>query len=244
MGKVLILEDNQHCVRQLESIIAEMDDVSEICCCRSLGEARKSAADGETDIFIVDICLDADHEDDISGLKFVEYIRSKNVYRFSPVIIITAYASSKLYAYDRLHCYRYLEKPFQNREVKEVVMESLEMAKRYDKDEIIHFENRDKVVDIRVRDIIYIECGNRKITIKSIYGEDEFYYKTMSDFKKDIFSKGFFQCSRNVIVNQTYINMIDFKNNRIVLAMGYGEIRLGRTYKKMIRENYLKNEEN
>lgn len=243
MGKVLILEDNQYCAKQLKSIISKMNNVSQVYCCKCKEEAWKYASDGGIDIFIVDICLDPDHEDDTSGLEFVEYIRQKHTYRFSPVIFITAFATSKIYAYDQLHCYRYLEKPFSNRDVEEVVTESLEMAKRYDKDEILHFKNRDKIVDIRVRDIVYIECGNRKVEIKSVYGETELYYKTMSEFKNMIYSKGFFQCSRNVIVNQTYIETIDFKNNQIILKMDYGKIKFGRIYRKIIKEKFLRDEE-
>lgn len=240
MGKVLVLEDNQYCADQLKNIIEKMDNVSEVCCCKCTEEACKLASDGDTDIFIVDICLDEDNGDDASGLEFVEYIRKEHTYRFSPVIFITAFADSKLYAYDYLHCYRYIEKPFDNRDIEKIVTEGLEMAKRYDKDEILHFENRDKIVDVKVRDIVYIECSNRKITIKSVYGENTLYYKTMSEFKNNICSKGFFQCSRNVIVNQTYINTIDLKNNQIILISDYGKIKFGRTYKKMIKEKFMR----
>ena len=62
---------------------------------------------------------------DTSGLNFVEDIRRLKCYGFTPVIIVTALQDEKLVTYEKLHCYSFVEKPFDEDGLKEVIEEAL-----------------------------------------------------------------------------------------------------------------------
>lgn len=236
--KILIVEDNQCAAKGLKKIIKEVNSTLEVFWCKNYKDACELTDEEKMDMFIVDIVLDTNRGNDLSGLDFVSNIRNKSIYRFSPVVFITSISDFKMYAYDQLHCYRYLEKPYETEEAKSIIKEALEMSDRYEADEYITIKDGGIIVKQKIRDIIYMESRDRKLIIRNTEGTETLYYKTIADIKKMLGKEDFFQCNRNTLVNRKFIWKIDMGKGEIRLKDDYGIIEFGRVYKKKISEEF------
>ncbi len=238
MRKILILEDNQYSAESLKHIIKEAGHTLEVYLFQSAEEAYEFSVKEVMELFIVDIKLSHIKADDASGMEFVEQIRKINIYKFSPVIFITACPDYKFDAYDYLHCYRFLEKPFTANEFSTVFHDALEMAERYDKEKYVCFKDRYTITNIKIRNIVYIECKNKKLVITTITGKISFYYRSISEVRNMITDDMLFQCNRSTLVNRKYIEKIDMKKKTIQLKENYGILSFGRVFKKRIKEEF------
>lgn len=239
MKKILIVEDNSYAAEELKNIILTVDQSLKVFVCPNDKEARKVAEEEDIAVFIVDIMLEDGRKDDVSGLEFVDDIRKTNMYKYSPVIFITALSDPRLYAYEKLHCYQYMEKPFQVEEVKEMVRQALEMSDRYEKETYICLRDSNTIIEQKVSDIIYVECKGRKLTIVTVEGTCSLYYKTIADVKRNLMDHNLFQCNRSTLVNRKYIWKIDMDKGEIRLKNGNGVLTFGRVYKQRISQEYL-----
>lgn len=61
-------------------------------------------------------------------------------------------------------------------------------------------------------------------------------YKPCKNILEELSSDRFIQCSRHLIVNKDYIDMIDTVNRYIRLKDDYGQIEIGITFKKKFLE--------
>lgn len=109
MKKILILEDNLTTLKNLTKIVRDLDERNAVFSFCELKDAYQCAMDRVIDLFIVDIILDRNRPGDSSGLKFVENIRKINHYEFVPIIFVTSLEDAKLYTYENLHCYTYVD---------------------------------------------------------------------------------------------------------------------------------------
>lgn len=238
MKKILIVEDCQCIAEELRKIIEEINSTFEVYWCKNYEEACKLADEERIDVFIVDIILDTNKANALSGLDFVCNIRNISIYKYSPVVFITSLADSKMYAYDQLHCYRYLEKPYEAEEAKNVIKDALEMSERYEGEEYISIRDGGTIVKQKIRNIVYMESKGRKLIIRNTEGSETLYYKSIADMKKLIWNGDFFQCNRNTLVNRKFIWKIDMGRGEIMLKDGYGVVEFGRVYKKKISEEF------
>lgn len=235
---ILIVEDNPYAAEELKNIILTVDQSLNVFVCGTDQEARRAAKEEEIAVFIVDIILKTDKDDDVSGLEFIEDIRKENLYKFSPVIFISALSDPRLYAYEKLHCYQFMEKPFQVKEVRETIRQALEMSDRYEKETYICLKDSNTIVEQKISDIIYMECKGRKLTVVTVDGSFSLYYKTISEIKRNLLENNLFQCNRSTLVNRKYIWKIDMDKGEIRLKNGKGLLTFGRVYKQKIRKEY------
>ena len=75
-------------------------------------DAYECLMEKEIDLFVVDIILDKSVQGDSSGLRFVDNVRRVTRYAFTPVIFVTSLEDSRLYTYEKLHCYSFVENPY------------------------------------------------------------------------------------------------------------------------------------
>ena len=141
MKRVLILEDNTVAVYSLEKAVKNMDLNAEVTCVTQYVDACMMVTDRFFDLFIVDIILDKSYVHDTSGLEFISFLRNMKRYEFAPVIITTSLDSPKMFAYDELHCYQYLEKPYAIKDVEQVIEKALKVPQRMDEDNYIYLKN-------------------------------------------------------------------------------------------------------
>lgn len=238
MKKILILEDNDITVKALESIIHSINKNAEVVAFKNVEDTLGLIVKDDFDLFIVDIILDAKNPNDASGLDFIKFLRGIKKYYFTPVIIITSIVDSKLYAYDTLNCFRYIEKPYDSEQVKKVIEKALQMPLRRQEDKYIHLRSGSIIQVFKADEIVYIRYSDRKLAVRSVNGISSFYYKSMSELKKQLGNSRFLQCNRNTLVNRNYILRLDKQTSRIVLKEDYGELIVGRVYKRQLVEEF------
>lgn len=125
LKSILVLEDNPAALEHLSAIIKVLDMRNDVYSFMNLKDAYQCAMERAIDLFLIDIILDTSHPGDVSGLKFAENIREVEAYRFTPIIFITSLEDPKLYTYEKLHCYHFIEKPFKEEQVKQSVEQCL-----------------------------------------------------------------------------------------------------------------------
>ena len=167
MKKVLILEHNARSLERLKCLVFEAAENIEVFALNRAADAYECVLTRTIDLFIVDAVLDADRTGDLSGLKFVDWLRKCGDYKFIPVIMIAALEDPMFYIFQELHCYSYLEKHFDPEKLKKIVGECLEFPGippqrnmlylrkdgiiwTVDKDSIVFAKNRDRQIEIHI----------------------------------------------------------------------------------------------
>lgn len=238
--KILILEDNEYDAMGLEKITRTIDKGCEVYLCHEEAEARQIALRNRISVFIVDIILNHERADDVGGMEYVDFIRDIEIYKYVPVIFVTGCEKQRMYAYENLHCYRFLSKPYLVEEAVKVIREAMELSHRYwDKNYSIVLKDSDTVMELRVSEIVYVISCDRKFMIKTKDDMYVFYNRTISDIKKKLTNYGFFQCSRTTMVNREFIKSVNLRKKEIILKNDYGNISFGRVYKKVIVDEFL-----
>ena len=239
MKKILIVEDDQNSAEFLKKIIEKINGNIEVFHVANYSDACKIIFKERITVFLVDIILERGDPNDASGLDFIRLLRENSQYEFSPVIVTTAVADSKLYAYDRLHCFQYLEKPFYEDQVREAIIQALKIPQKEEGERYIHLRDDDTILAQKVDEIVYIYYKSRKLILRGVDGVSIFYYRSLREIKGQLFSSHFIQCNRNTIVNRKFIWKIDVKNSRLKLKGNYGDLLIGTTYKRKVSEEFL-----
>lgn len=238
MKKILILEDNDAAAEALINIIGNIDRSAKVVVFKNVSDTITSIIRECFDLFIVDIILDRKNPNDASGLDFIRLLREIKKYDYTPVIVTTSIADSKLYAYDILNCFRYIEKPYDAEQIKTVIEKALQMPRISVNDKSIHLRDKSVVQVFRADEIVYIYYNDRKLTVRNKDGISYFYYKSIKELKRQLDDSLFSQCNKNTLVNRSYILKVDIQKNRIVLKDNYGELVVGRIYKRQLIEEF------
>lgn len=237
MKKILVLEDNPMTLEYIASLIQEIDIKNTIFMCSNIKDAYQHALEKDIDLFIIDVILDTSRPGDSSGLKFVDGIRKIERYVFTPVIFVTSLEDTKLYTYEKLHCYSFIEKPFDPNKLKELVMQCLNFPEIKQKRKTMYFRKDGIILVADREDIVYAECINHVLNVHTVQGDLlSIPYVTLKKFLADVDSDEFVQCSRSAVVNKRYIHNIDITNKVIRLKNKMGTVEIGIMYKKGLRE--------
>lgn len=234
--KILIIEDN--CIH-LDALCKLVDQINQDICIYAAGklsEAFEIAMEQHIHLFLVDIILNTSSPGDVSGLDFVREIRDIKKYQYTPVIFITSLEDPKLYSYSQLHCYGYIEKPFDSEQVKKIVSEALNFPQKSDQERFVYFRKDGIIYSVCVDEIIFVESSRRKVVIHCLNDKLEIPYVTCEELLKQLDSDLFIQCSRYCIVNIKYIDQIDYANRFIRMMYTDDVIEIGITMKKEFRK--------
>ena len=225
---VLIIEDNKVCMDALVEITKKCDSVGAIFCAENKEKAYTYAMEEMIDLFLVDIILDSSEQQDVSGMKFVEKIRQIDKYEFTPVIFITNLIDEEMNAFHNLHCYGYIEKPFNPDKLYKLITSALNFPLQNNKDNGFFYYRKDGIIySVEVDQIICAETVSRKLVIYTVEDEIEIQYKTCNSLYKELPREFFISCSRNAIVNRKYIESID-KTNRYIRMKNGKCLEIGR----------------
>ena len=237
MKKILVLEDNVVTLKYIMSLVQDLDNKNVIFACSDVRDAYKYALEKEIGLFIIDIILDTSRLGDSSGLKFVDGIRDIDRYAFTPVIFVTSLEDARLYTYEKLHCYSFVEKPFDPNKLKELIIQCLNFPSIEQKRKTMYFR-KDGIILAADRDeIVYVECINHILNIHMKQGDLlSVPYVTLKKFLSDIDSDDFIQCSRSAVVNKRYIHNVDITNRVIQLKKQIGTVEIGIMYKKGLKD--------
>lgn len=237
MKKILILEDNKVTMEHLASLINELEIESSLFQCDNIKDAYQYALERDIDLFVVDIILEPRNPGDSSGLKFVDSIRKIEKYIFTPVIIVTSLEDEKLYTYEKLHCYSFVEKPFDPEKMKELLRQCLKFSSNHQMSKTLYFRKDGIILSVNREDIVYVNCENHILNIHTKQGDVlSVPYITLKKFLTEADSADLVQCSRNTIINKNFIHNVDIPNQMIQLKNHMGSVEIGIMYKKYFRE--------
>lgn len=236
---ILVVEDSEYYMNLICNTLSKISDIN-IYKATCSAEAYKYAMEMSISVFIVDLILNTNVLGDVSGIKFIERMRTIEKYKFVPVIITTSLEDPKLHSYSYLHCYRYFEKAFDTNELVETVLEVLKYESPKEKTKIIYYKREGLLFSINTNDIIYIENCNRFIKYHCVDGIHTAPYQSCKKIIQEMESTDFIQCSKNTIVNRKYILCVDSINRYITLMNEYGTLDIGPRMKKEFM-NRLKN---
>lgn len=130
MRTVLILEDNEKSLEMLAKIIKDVDDSLYVKYAVNMEEVYAASMKYNIDLFVIDIIWNPKDCNDVSGIKFADNIRKIKKYQYTPTVIITSLEDPKLYVYSDIHCYSYIEKPYDVDKVSKVIKDALNIPKR------------------------------------------------------------------------------------------------------------------
>lgn len=221
----------------LQAILCEIDASNKIWSFTNTKDAYECIVERNVDLFVIDIILDTSVLGDTSGLRFVDRLRRIDKYAFTPVIFVTSLEDAKLYTYEKLHCYSFIEKPFDSEKLKALVRECLNFPGVEEKRKTLYFRKDGIILAVDREEIVYAESINHKMNIYTLQGDVlEIPYITLKKLIEEADCANLIQCSRNTIVNTAFIDNVDIPNQTIQLKDGFGNIQIGIMYKKKLKE--------
>lgn len=239
MTRILILEDSKDC---LNAITVMVEKVSGHVCAvpvNSLEEAR-AALEDEAQLpfqaFLLDINLDIDDSDDISGITFAREVRMKKEYAFTPIVMITSLANMELTAYRELHCYQYLVKPYNEEDIQKLVGKLLFLSQQGETRDAFVVVRKDSInYKLFCKDIICIKAVPRGVNFVLLREEMKVLYLSIKQLMEKLPADKFLQVHRMCVVNQDYIDYVDTVNGLIRMKNGE-QVEIGITYKNEIKK--------
>lgn len=238
MKRILILEDNVDSREYMEKIVRDACQEQDlIFACANVEDAYRYAANSNIDLFIIDIMMKTGAVNDVSGLIFVEHMRERQCYLFTPIIFVTALQDLNRYTIEHLRCHTFIEKPYDNQKVRDIVAEALLFPGKRPVRKYYSFKQDGIIVQIASNEFVYAEVDQHRIVLHKSNGEAEkITYMSLHRLLEEIGDNDIFQCSRNTVVNRAYIDKVDFVNRVISLKDELGSIEIGVTYKNNVRQ--------
>lgn len=234
---VLLAEGNKKTRELLIKLLMEIDSELRIYTADNIDTAYRYAHQCSIHLFLLNTVMDTSDQTDVSGIIFAEDIRKLKRYRTTPIIFISALEDPKLYAYSELHCYQYIEKPFDRDQTLNKVREALGIETE-DYDRRICFRKDGLLLPVKISDIIFIIFEKPRIKIYKINGMLELNYQPIQKILYKLNSQDFVQCNRNVVVNINYIENIDMANRFIKMKNAEDMLTLGEVYKRGLMRKF------
>lgn len=238
MKKVLILEDKEIHRRTLMKILEKVQEPLQVYCAQTAAEAYQISMENNINLFLVDIILDTETRGDVSGLKFIDSLRKIPQYSFTPTIFITSLEDPRMYAYKHLHCYGYIEKPFNENVVKNLIEETLSFPTKEPKEEMVYFRNDGIVYSVNSEDIIYIEVSRKEVLIHTVKEDMKVSYMPVKQIMEKLPESSFVQCNRGCIVNKKHVEYVDSVSRYIKLCGDDNLVEIGRAMKERVLDEF------
>lgn len=237
MKKILILEDNPLALEHLTNIVCDLGTENVVYSYSNTRDAYQCAMDRNIDLFLVDIILDTGKPGDASGLRFVENIRRVENYGFTPIIFITSLEDAKSYTYEKLHCYSFIEKPFDVERVKRTIKQCLKFPGNTKETKTLYFRKDGIILAVERDDIVYAESIDHIMHIHTKQGDIlKIPYVTLKKLLDDLDSREMLQCSRNTIINKKFVLNVDLTNRMVQFKGNLGRAEIGIMFKKQVKE--------
>lgn len=236
-NKILLLEDDAEIAKAVSQMIVDTYPGKQVVWASDEKDAWEQVMRNTFSVLLVDIVLHKENQSDVSGIVFVERLREVNRYQFTPVIFITSLEDPKLYVYSELHCYGYIEKPFDMERIKKIVGDALCFQPPCNEDKSLFFRKNGLLLSVKVGEIVCVKSEEHFLNIYTV-GKDilKIPYKTCKQFLEEADSDLFVQCSRNSIINRKYVQNIDMINRYITLINLEEKVNIGITFRKSVKE--------
>lgn len=236
MTRILVLEDDDRSRESLCRMLEKISDQITVDAAADLAGARlllRSAV--SFDLFLLDIHLNREEEEDRSGIWFAEEVRSMQQYEFTPLVMVTSIAGLEIEAYRRLHCYQYIVKPYIRAEIEEIVNKVLFHIRTGNTPSIL--VKKDGInYKISCSEIVYCKAIPRGVYLCLKEEQLNVPYLSIRQLLEQLPKEQFFQCHRMYVVNQDAVMYYDLVN-QVIQVEGYEErIDIGVTYKADVKK--------
>ncbi|MFL0246112.1 LytR/AlgR family response regulator transcription factor [Candidatus Clostridium stratigraminis] len=242
MYNILILEDDCIQLKTLSNIIKQSDHMYKVYEAQSIFEAFKIADQVMIDLFYIDINLKTE-----SGLKFAKEIRKKEDYKLTWIIFVTIYKEYMLSAFKKIHCYDYIIKPYDEKDIQRITKTLLSESKA----QIAVTDIREKFIIVNVKniqvkifvdEIIFVEVFIRTSIIHTINGSFIIDYLSLKKLHSMIDHKNILQSHRSYLINLKFVNKIEKTNDKTSFKIHFYNTEetalLGNSYKKYIMDRF------
>lgn len=235
---VLVVEDDKIQADCLIKMIGELSIKTRCYWAKDLKDAYWMMHENNIDLFLIDIILNPSDPSDVSGMKFADELRTIQNYKHTPVVFITALVDPELYAYQAIHSYSYIQKPFLVDRTKKTLEEALTFFPTKKEEDTYWFRKDGILMGVLIKDIMYIES---KWHMLNVYEVNDFLsvpYVSCKDIFEKLGRHGFVQCAKGVIVNKKLIKSVDIVNRYISFGDGYKykQVSVSRKYMKSLLE--------
>ena len=232
---ILLLEDNCTELQILYNILKKHWPQFQYTCCQNYNDAQKSILSVQYDIFILDIQLSS-ASDAFNGITFARYIRSLPAYRTTPVLFSTGTSDTIQKCVNEVHCYHYLEKPYNEAVLVHAMKELLAtLSNTTDNNYLTIKLLNDVTTHVCLSNILLIKANGHYLTFTYPDGGFTSNSYSLSSIAK-ILPSYFTRCHRKYIINTNFITSYDKTN--LYLHIHNHIIPVGRTFKKEL-ENHL-----
>ncbi len=239
MTRILILEDSKDCLNAVTVMVERVSGHVRAVPVNSLEEARAALNDGAQppfQAFLLDINLDIDDNEDISGITFAQEVRMRKEYAFTPIIMITSLANMELTAYRELHCYQYLVKPYNEEDIQKLIGKLLFLSQQGEARDTFVVVRKDGInYKLFCKDIVCIKAIPRGVDFVLLKEDLKVLYLSIRQLLEKLPSDKFLQVHRMCVVNQDYIDYVDTVNGLISMKNGE-QVEIGITYKNEVRK--------
>lgn len=190
------------------------------------------------DLFIIDTVATDNDRGGVTGIHFAEAIRRVQQYCFTPIIFLSYLEDPKLFMYEQLHCYAFMEKPYDRDELIKVVETALEFPKPQIKKRNIYIKDEGIIYPVTIQDILYIKSERRRLYVCTEKESFTIKNKTLENIIEEINSMEFIRCSRFYVVNKRHVKSIDYVNRIITLTGTKDEIDIGPSMIKNMKSRF------
>lgn len=240
MRKVLIIDDSKKYRKSMVNLVKEVDAEAIIYETSDENEAYATAVKKTIDIFIVDIVLHSEKKGgDDSGAEFVYNMRMIERYRFTPVIIVSHLCDPGMNMYDTANCYRFIEKPFDEKTFKTAVADAVRYKTVENNKKHLFFHNNGTLESVFLNDIIYAESSLRMLEVYTGKRKYTIPRKTCEWLIEEFETDDFLRCGKGALVNVNHIKSVDRINRYIKMRGLHESIEIGTaTTKNFFEELY------
>ncbi|MDP4143490.1 MAG: LytTR family DNA-binding domain-containing protein [Bacillota bacterium] len=240
MFNILVVEDDEIQRRTFIKMIKEVDKPINIFEAASKDEALAIALTNTIHIFFVDISLK-----NSSGLEFASELRANPNYELAWIIFTTTHMKYMLEAFKEIHCYDFLIKPYEKKDVIEITNK---LINNLDKQEVIDKKDRKYInmdikgiyVKVYIDEIYFIAVYVRTTYVFTKRGKYVLQKTSLKKMMEMVQGGAIIQCHRSYAVNMNYVLEIDRSqsNWEIYFESLKESVPIGDKFKKNVLEAF------
>jgi DNA-binding LytR/AlgR family response regulator len=196
---ILIVEDDTIQREYLKKILQEVDKDIVIYEAEGKADALKIAQKMTIELFYIDI-----HLKNSSGIDLATQLRGNLKYEFAWIIFLTTHQGYALQAFKEIHCYDYIEKPYDRNTVLEITRKifNREREKSESKKKYVIFHVEPGIsMKIYVEEILFVEVKIKTCIVHTKNGAFKIGGLRLKEALEIINCEHIIQCHRSYIVN-------------------------------------------
>jgi len=238
VGEILVIDENDNDRAKIVNLLLRIDNIKlyEASNCE---QALDILIQNNISIIYMDTKLNGYEE-----LECAQYIRELSKCRFVFIIFISKNAQISKEAFQDVHCYNFYNKNYNEEKLLKEIRMLLKNPKIYECEEVMEIENlepiniesKNRIVQLKPNEILFIESQNRDVIVHTKTGTYNIYNMSVKKILELLPKEVFEQSHRAYIVNCNNISTIK-KYDRI----SWGGCFDGYKLEALISANYKDN---